>query len=60
VCGVCLQPYSNWVFVSVVKGGTSANTLVKSMDSAWGRQLYSAILIRSVGGSCYKVGMQSH
>lgn len=54
-CSVFAQTYKNWVFVSVVKGGSAANTLVKAMDSAWGRQLYSGTLIRNIGASCYKV-----
>jgi serine phosphatase RsbU (regulator of sigma subunit) len=41
--------------VSVVKGGAAANTLVKAMDSPWGRELYSGTLIRNIGASCYKV-----
>lgn len=44
------------MFVSVVKGGSAANTLVKAMDSPWGRQLYAGTLIRNIGASCYKVG----
>jgi hypothetical protein len=51
-----LQTYKNWIFVSVVKGGAAANSLVKAVtDSAWGRQLYSSTLIRNIGAAVYKV-----
>jgi hypothetical protein len=47
--------YKNWIFVSVVKGGAAANSLVKAVtDSAWGRQLYSSTLIRNIGAAVYK------
>eukprot|EP00878_Enallax_costatus_P001817 GHUV01001975.1.p1 GENE.GHUV01001975.1~~GHUV01001975.1.p1 ORF type:complete len:229 (+),score=77.60 GHUV01001975.1:95-781(+) len=46
--------YQNWIFVSVVKGGASANALVKSMESAWGKKLYSRTLIQNIGNAVYK------
>jgi len=53
-----LQPYQNWVFVSVVKGGSTANAMTKALESGWGRQIYSSILIRNIGLTLYKVNQQ--
>lgn len=50
-----LQPYQNWVFVSVVKGGSTANAMTKALESGWGRQIYGSILIRNIGLTLYKV-----
>ena len=38
-----------------MNGGGPANTLVRSLDSGWGRALFSNILIRNVAQSLYKV-----
>jgi hypothetical protein len=46
--------YQNWIFVSVVKGGSAANALVKSLESEWGRKLYSRTLIQNIGNAVYK------
>jgi len=47
-------PYQNWVFVSVVKGGSTANAMTKALETGWGRQIYSSILIRNIGLTLYK------
>ncbi|KAF8072816.1 HHL1 [Scenedesmus sp. PABB004] len=46
--------YQNWVFVSVVKGGSAANALVKSLQTEWGRKLYGRTLISNIGNAVYK------
>ena len=43
-----------WVPLSVVKGGTSANLLVKSMETEWGRKLYAKTLVSNIGAAVYK------
>jgi hypothetical protein len=55
---VLLQTYQNWIFVSVVKGGSAANAMVKSLDSEWGRKLYGRTLISNIGSAVYKVRRQ--
>lgn len=46
--------YQNWMFVSVMKGGSTANALVKSLGTEWGKKLYSKTLIQSIGSGMYK------
>lgn len=50
-----LQNYQNWIFVSVVKGGSAANAMIKSLESEWGRKLYGRTLISNIGSAVYKV-----
>jgi hypothetical protein len=40
--------------MSVVKGGSSANLLVKGMATEWGRKLYARTLLSNIAGSIYK------
>ena len=40
--------------MSVVKGGSSANLLVKGMATEWGRKLYARTLLSNVAQSLYK------
>lgn len=44
-----------WLPVSIMNGGGAANTLVRSLDSGWGRTLFSNTIIRNIGASLYKV-----
>jgi hypothetical protein len=44
-----------WQNVSIVKGGSQANTLVQIMKTVWGRTLFSRVLIQNIGSSLYKV-----
>lgn len=61
--GHSLQPQSpcefvqlpRWIPLSIMNGGGPANTLVRSLDSGWGRALFSNILIRNIAQSLYKV-----
>eukprot|EP00882_Tetradesmus_deserticola_P006730 GHRQ01007083.1.p1 GENE.GHRQ01007083.1~~GHRQ01007083.1.p1 ORF type:complete len:180 (+),score=72.56 GHRQ01007083.1:357-896(+) len=46
--------YQNWIFVSLVKGGSAANAMVSSLQSEWGRKLYGRTLISNIGQSVYK------
>lgn len=46
---------SPWVPLSIVKGGQSANFLVKIMESDWGNKLYGKTLIRNIAQAVYKV-----
>ncbi|KAI8477224.1 MAG: hypothetical protein J3K34DRAFT_398725 [Monoraphidium minutum] len=46
--------YQQWMNMSVVKGGSSANLLVRGMTSEWGRRLYSRTLLGNVAASIYK------
>lgn len=46
--------YQQWMNMSVVKGGSSANLLVKGMATDWGRRLYSRTLLANVAQSIYK------
>lgn len=43
-----------WVPLSIMNGGGPANTLVRSLDSGWGRALFSNVIVRSVGQALYK------
>ena len=43
----------DFVSISVVKGGSAANMLVKVMDSEWGRKLYGRTLINNIAQSVY-------
>ena len=45
--------FKDFVSISVVKGGSAANTLVKVMDSPWGRKLYGRTLINNIAQSVY-------
>jgi hypothetical protein len=40
--------------MSVVKGGSSANLLVKGMSTEWGRKLYGRTLLANIAQSIYK------
>lgn len=44
-----------WMPVSVISGGAAANSLVENMDTAWGRKLYSKLLIKQLANGVYKV-----
>ncbi len=44
-----------WVPLSVIKGGTSANLLIKSMESEWGKVLYGKTLVQNIAEALYKV-----
>lgn len=44
----------NWVPLSIVKGGQSANLLVKAMESEWGRKLYGKTLITNIAKAVYQ------
>lgn len=50
-----LTQLPRWVPLSIMNGGGPANTLVRSLDSGWGRTLFSNIIVRSVGQALYKV-----
>ncbi len=41
--------------LSIVKGGQSANVLVKTMESEWGKKLYSRTLVSNIAQAVYKV-----
>lgn len=45
---------SPWVPLSIVKGGASANLLVKSLETEWGRKLFAKTLIRNIALAVYK------
>ena len=40
--------------MSVVKGGSSANLLVKGMSTEWGKKLYGRTLLANIAQSIYK------
>jgi hypothetical protein len=42
-----------WFPVSITKGGSGANLLVKSLETEWGRTLYSNTLVQNIGRSIY-------
>lgn len=42
--------------LSIMNAGGPANSLVRSLDSGWGRTLFSNILIRNIAQSLSKVG----
>ena len=44
-----------WIPLSIMNGGGPANTLVRSLDSGWGRKLFSNIIIRGVAEGLYRV-----
>lgn len=44
-----------WMPLSIMNGGGAANTLVRSLDSGWGRALFSNTIIRSISTSLYQV-----
>lgn len=48
------QPMRQWMNMSIVKGGTSANLLVKGMATEWGRKLYGRTLLSNIAQSIYK------
>lgn len=43
-----------WVPLSIVKGGTAANMLIKSLESDLGNKLYGQTLVRNIGQALYK------
>lgn len=45
-----------WVPLSIIKGGTSANMLVKSLESDWGNKMFKGQLVNNIGAALYKVG----
>lgn len=45
---------AKWLPLSIMNGGGAANSLVRSLDSGWGRTLFSNILIRSIAESLYQ------
>lgn len=44
-----------WVPLSIIKGGTSANVLVKSLESDWGNKMFKGQLVNNIGAALYKV-----
>ena len=42
-----------WMNMSIVKGGASANLLVKGMGTEWGRKLYGRTLLSNIATSIY-------
>jgi hypothetical protein len=44
----------SWLPLSVMKGGSSANVLVRTMQSEWGRRLYSRTLVSNIAQGLYK------
>lgn len=44
-----------WVPLSIIKGGTSANMLVKSLESDWGNKMFKGQLVNNIGAALYKV-----
>lgn len=44
-----------WVPLSIMKGGTAANMLVKSMQGNLGKKMYTNTLIRNIAQGLYKV-----
>lgn len=45
--------FPQWYPLSVVKGGSAANIIVRAMESEFGRLLYGKTLIRNIGTVCY-------
>jgi hypothetical protein len=43
-----------WLPLSVMKGGSSANVLVRTMRSEWGRRLYARTLVSNIAQGLYK------
>lgn len=43
-----------WVPLSVVKGGTAANMLVKGLDSDWMKDTTAKTLVQNIGKAVYK------
>ena len=41
--------FPQWYPLSVVKGGSAANVLVKAMENDFGKKLYGKTLIRNIG-----------
>lgn len=40
---------SQWIPLSILKGGQGANLLVAALESEWGRKLYGKTLLRQIG-----------
>lgn len=47
-------PWRQWMNMSIVKGGSSANLLVKGMSTEWGQKLYARTLLSNIAQSIYK------
>eukprot|EP00877_Chromochloris_zofingiensis_P000020 jgi/Chrzof1/10018/Cz04g24090.t1 len=47
-------PQQIWFPVTIVKGGSPANILVKTCQSEWGRKLFQGTLVRNIGESINK------
>lgn len=43
--------------MSIVKGGTQSQLMVKALQNDWGRRLFSRQIITAIGESIYKVGL---
>lgn len=43
-----------WVPLSIIKGGTAANLLVKSIENELGNKLYGNTLVKNIGQALYK------
>lgn len=43
-----------WMPLSVMKGGSAANLLVKSLENDLGKKLYGNTLVNNIGGAIYK------
>jgi hypothetical protein len=43
-----------WLPLSVMKGGSSANVLVRTMATEWGRRLYARTLVSNIAQGLYK------
>lgn len=45
---------SQWVPLSILKGGQAANLLVMALDSPWGRKLYGKTLVKQISTAITK------
>jgi hypothetical protein len=48
--------FPQWYPLSVVKGGSAANVLVRAMEYDFGKLLYGKTLIRNIGKVCILPG----
>ena len=48
------KKFPQWYPLSIVKGGTAANMMVKAMESDLGKKMYAGTLVRNIGGVIYK------
>lgn len=46
------KKFPQWYPLSVVKGGSAANTLIRAMEYDFGKLLYGKTLIRNIGQVC--------